>query len=98
MTVFHENLNRFVAERGWKTAHLLSALSDMGIEVSFDAVKRWLSGENEPRSTEVLAAIARVLDTTPNALLGFESPQDAGEHGVDALDAAHGETVSGAKA
>jgi len=98
MTMFHKNLNRFMEAKGWKASNLLSALTDLGVDVSFDAVKRWLSGDNEPRSSDMYAAIARALGTTPNVLLSFDAGEDAGDHGADVFDTVHGGTASGVKA
>jgi len=96
MTTFQENLIRLVDAKGWKPAHLVAALADIGIEVSIDSVTKWLAADFEPRGTELLSGICRVLGVTPNVLLGFDAGEDAGEDVGDAFNRSHDVTVAGA--
>ena len=50
---------------------LVAKLEQNGVSVNPITVARWLDGTNCPRS-EFVPAIARVLSTDPNTLLGFE--------------------------
>lgn len=97
-SAFKTNLNAFIEAKGWKPVNLTAALSDLGFDVTDWTVKRWCNGESEPRSSDMYAAIARALGTTPNVLLGFDAGEDAGEDVSDSLDTVHGQTVAAAKA
>lgn len=67
---------------------LAARLEALEERVHPQTIQRWIEGENAPRM-DTLAALARALNTTPNALLGFgcgdgaeaaEAEEDASNH------------------
>ena len=69
--MFSDNLNRLMAAKGWRPAHLAAAMLDRGATIQEQSIQKWIDGVNEPR-LRMLPAIAEALGCTYGDLLRVE--------------------------
>lgn len=78
---FSQNLRAALDARKWTPAHLSAALVDADCPTTVQSIDLWLAGNRFPR-VETLTTIARVLNTSPDVLLGF-GPVDTDQPAAD---------------